>query len=217
MLNLAGRPMRGKAGDAEGLTLERANDLHGPVIVSFERNVRVWRYDLSKGFSAPSGERRRSATGFSRSRTMRSSKRSRCSSPTRCWCSPSRDSGPRTSAARSRPIRETDRANTRRLSVVPHDPFSMTGAANAPDGGIFILERRYSLIGGRGHGIAPCRRERSARRRAARRRRAGQPLVPGCEYRQHGRLRGTPRTERRDAALSDLRQQFLDACSARCS
>jgi hypothetical protein len=39
---------------------------------------------------------------------------------------------------------------TRRLSVAPHDPFSVTGAANAPDGGIFLLERRYSLLGGVG-------------------------------------------------------------------
>src|SRR5262245_29201825 len=52
MLNRAGKPLRGRAGDAEGLTLERPNDLHGPVVVSFERNVRVLRYDLSKGFSA---------------------------------------------------------------------------------------------------------------------------------------------------------------------
>ena len=33
---------------------------------------------------------------------------------------------------------------------MPHDPFSVTSAANAPDGGVFILERRYSLMGGVG-------------------------------------------------------------------
>ena len=52
MLGLDGKAMIGKVGDAEGLTLERANDLNGPVVVSFERDVRVWRYDLSKGFTA---------------------------------------------------------------------------------------------------------------------------------------------------------------------
>jgi hypothetical protein len=52
MLNEAGRPMIGKEGDAEGLTLERPHDLHGTAIVSFERDVRVWRYDLSKGLDA---------------------------------------------------------------------------------------------------------------------------------------------------------------------
>jgi hypothetical protein len=149
MLNLAGRPMRGKAGDAEGLTLERANDLHGPVIVSFERNVRVWRYDLSKGFSA---RPENIAIGN--------------------WVLPLKENAqlealtlvkPDTLLvfAESRLGTEDIRgafeaypgnghASTRTLSVVPHDPFSVTSTANAPDGGIFILERRYSLMGGVG-------------------------------------------------------------------
>jgi hypothetical protein len=149
MLNLAGRPMRGKAGDAEGLTLERANDLRGPVIVSFERNVRVWRYDLSKGFSArPTNV----AIGD--------------------WVQPLRNNAqlealtlvkPDTvlvfaeSRLRTENIRAAleaypgnGQAQSRALSVVPRDPFSVTGSANAPDGGIFLLERRYSLIGGVG-------------------------------------------------------------------
>jgi len=149
MLNLAGRPMRGKAGDAEGLTLERPNDVHGPVIVSFERDVRVWRYDLSKGFSArPTNV----AIGD--------------------WVKPLRDNAQLEALTLIKPdtllvfaesrvgnedIRAAfeaypgnGKANSRPLSVVPHDPFSVTSAANAPDGGIFLLERRYSLIGGVG-------------------------------------------------------------------
>src|SRR4029079_2614512 len=39
---------------------------------------------------------------------------------------------------------------TRLLSVVPHDPFDITSVANAPDGGIYLLERRFSLAGGLG-------------------------------------------------------------------
>jgi len=39
---------------------------------------------------------------------------------------------------------------TRMLSVVPHDPFAITSAANAPDGGLYMLERRFSLLGGLG-------------------------------------------------------------------
>lgn len=149
MLNRMGRPMRGKAGDAEGLTLERPNDLHGPVIVSFERNVRVWRYDLNKGFSAlPENI----AIGD--------------------WVEPLRTNAQLEAVTLFRPdtllvfaesrigsedIRGalesypgTGQPQTRRLSVVPHDPFSVTSAANAPDGGIFLLERRYSLMGGVG-------------------------------------------------------------------
>ena len=149
MLNLAGRPMRGKAGDAEGLTLERANDVHGMAIVSFERNVRVWRYDLSKGFSAPPEN---VAIGD--------------------WVQPLKVNAQLEALTLLRPdtllvfaesrvggedIRGALEAypgngqpNTRRLSVVPHDPFSVTSAANAPDGGVFMLERRYSLMGGVG-------------------------------------------------------------------
>jgi hypothetical protein len=149
MLNLAGRPMRGRADDAEGLTLERPNDLHGPVIVSFERDVRILRYDLSKGFSAQ---------------------------PTRIsigdWVKPLRENAqlealtlikPDTLLVFAESRLGTDniraafeaypgngQAQTRALSVVPRDPFSVTGSANAPDGGIFLLERRYSLIGGVG-------------------------------------------------------------------
>ncbi len=149
MLNSAGRPIRGGARDAVGLTLEHANDLHGPVIVSFERRVRVLRYDLSKGFSAlpetvPIGD----------------------------WAQPLRTNAQLEAVTLLKPdtllvfgesrigsedIRGALEAypgngqpQTRLLSVVPHDPFSVTGAANAPDGGIFLLERRYSLIGGVG-------------------------------------------------------------------
>ena len=149
MLNPAGGPMRGRADDAEGLTLERPNDLHGPVIVSFELDVRILRYDLSKGFSAQ---------------------------PTRIsignWVQPLRVNAQLEALTLVKPdtllvfaesrigtedIRAafetypgTGQAQSRALSVVPRDPFSVTGSANAPDGGIFLLERRYSLFGGVG-------------------------------------------------------------------
>lgn len=52
MLDMQGRPMQGKEGEPEGLTLERPGDLYGREAVSFERDVRVWRCDLSHGFDA---------------------------------------------------------------------------------------------------------------------------------------------------------------------
>lgn len=149
MLNRGGRPVQGGARDAEGLTLERPNDLHGPVIVSFERRVRALRYDLGKGFAAlpetvPLGD----------------------------WVQPLRTNAQLEAVTLLRPdtllvfaesrigsedIRGALEAypgngqpQTRLLSVVPHDPFSVTSVAKAPDGGVFILERRYSLIGGVG-------------------------------------------------------------------
>jgi hypothetical protein len=150
MLDMQGRPMQGKEGDAEGLTLERPNDVHGPVAVSFERNVRVWRYDLSQGLDAhptnvPIGD----------------------------WVKPLHDNEQLEAITLFKPdtllafaetkVRPGDdilgameaypgsgSPSTRMLSVVPHDPFAITSAANAPDGGLYLLERRFSLAGGVG-------------------------------------------------------------------
>jgi hypothetical protein len=119
------------------------------VIVSFERRVRVLRYDLSKGFSALPDD-----------------------VPIGDWVQPLRTNAQLEAVTLFKPdtllvfgesrigtedIRGALEAypgngkpQTRRLSVVPRDPFSVTGAANAPDGGLFILERRYSFIGGVG-------------------------------------------------------------------
>jgi hypothetical protein len=150
MLNEAGRPMRDKEGDAEGLTLEHPHDLHGTVIVSFERNVRVWRYDLSKGLDAKPAN-----------------------VPIGDWVRPLHDNQQLEAITLWKPdtllaFAETKvhagddllaafeaypgdgKPHTRMLSVVPHDPFAVTGVANAPDGGIFLLERRFSLVGGGG-------------------------------------------------------------------
>ncbi|HEY1709731.1 MAG TPA: esterase-like activity of phytase family protein [Rhizomicrobium sp.] len=48
MQDLDGQIMRGKEGDAEGLAL-LTDKLDGPVAISFERNNRVWEYDLTHG------------------------------------------------------------------------------------------------------------------------------------------------------------------------
>jgi hypothetical protein len=149
MLNPAGRPMRGKAGDAEGLTLERANDLHGPVIVSFERDVRVWRYDLSEGFTA----RPKNVAIGDWVRPLRENAQLEALTlikPDTLLVFAESRVGVEDIRAAFETYPGNFHANSRALSVVPHDPFSVTSAANAPDGGIFLLERRYSLIGGVG-------------------------------------------------------------------
>lgn len=150
MLNEAGRPMFEKEGDAEGLTLERPHDLHGTAIVSFERNVRVWRYDLSKGLDAKP-----------------------TNVPIGDWVKPLHDNQQLEAITLWKPdtllafaeakVRPGDdllaaieaypgdgQPHTRTFAVVPHDPFAITGVANAPDGGIFLLERRFTLVGGGG-------------------------------------------------------------------
>jgi hypothetical protein len=150
MLNEAGRPMFEKEGDAEGLTLERPHDLHGTAIVSFERNVRVWRYDLSKGLDArptnvPIGDwvkrlhdnRQLEAITLWKPDTLLAFAETKVNSGDDLL-----------GAFEAYP--GDGRPHTRMLSVAPHDPFAITGVANAPDGGIFLLERRFSLIGGGG-------------------------------------------------------------------
>jgi hypothetical protein len=150
MLNERGQPMIGKEGDAEGLALEHPHDLHGTVIVSFERDVRVWRYDLSTGLDAKP-----------------------TNVPIGDWVKPLHDNQQLEAITLLKPdtllafaeakVNAADdllaafeaypgdgRPHTRMLSVVPHDPFAITGVANAPDGGIFLLERRFSFIGGGG-------------------------------------------------------------------
>jgi hypothetical protein len=151
MLDMQGRPMRAKEGDAEGLALEHEHDLHGGVAVSFERDVRVWRYDLSHGFQArpmnvPIGNwvkllhenQQLEAITLIRPDTLLAFAETKVKTGEDILAA--MEAYPGTGKA---PM-------TRMLSVVPHDPFAVTSAANAPDGGIYLLERRFSLLGGMG-------------------------------------------------------------------
>ena len=151
MLDPQGRPMAGKDGDAEGLTLERPNDVHGPAAVSFERNPRVWRYDLSRGLDArpadvPIGawvrslrpNRQLEAITLVRPGTLLLFAETKLGAADDILGAMESYPGARTTPA------------TRMLSVVPRDPFAVTSAANAPDGGIYLLERRISIAGGVG-------------------------------------------------------------------
>jgi len=150
MLDLNGRPMIGKDGDAEGLTLEHANDTKGGVLVSFERDVRVWRYDLKDGFAArptnvPIGEWVKPLHDNEQLEAITLVKPDTLLAIAEAKVAPGDDI---LAAFESYPGNGT--AHSRMLSIAPHDPFAVTSVANAPDGGIFLLERRYSLAGGLG-------------------------------------------------------------------
>lgn len=151
MLDLQGRVLKGKEGDAEGLTLERPGDLYGTVAVSFERDVRVWRYDLSHGFEAkPTNVRighwvdalhdnqQLEAITLWKPDTLLAFAETKVN-----------EGDDLLGAMEDYPGTGTAPA-TRMLSVVPHDPFAITSVANAPDGGIYMLERRFSFLGGLG-------------------------------------------------------------------
>jgi len=150
MLDLNGRPMIGKDGDAEGLTLEHANDTKGAVLVSFERNVRVWRYDLKDGFTArptnvPIGDWVKPLRDNEQLEAITLVKPDTLLAIAEAKVAPGDDI---LAAFETYPGNGT--AHSRMLSVVPHDPFAVTSVATAPDGGIFLLERRFSLAGGVG-------------------------------------------------------------------
>jgi hypothetical protein len=151
MLDMQGRALRGKEGDAEGLTLERTGDLYGTVAVSFERNVRVWRYDLSHGFEAkpinvPIGHwvdalhdnQQLEAITLWKPDTLLAFAETKVN-----------EGDDLLGAMEAYPGNGTTPA-THMLSVVPRDPFAITSVANAPDGGLYMLERRFSFLGGLG-------------------------------------------------------------------
>jgi hypothetical protein len=150
MLDMQGRAMRGKEGDAEGLALERPNDVHGSVAVSFERNVRVWRYDLSHGLDArptnvPIGDWVKPLHDNQQLEAIVLFKPDTLLAFAETKVNPGDDI---LAALEAYPGSRAPM--TRMLSVAPHDPFAITSVANAPDGGLYLLERRFSLVGGVG-------------------------------------------------------------------
>jgi len=151
ILDMNGRPLHGRENDSEGMTLERPNDLYGPVVLSFEIDTRLWRYDLSQGLDArptevPLGKwaqvlqrnRQIEAITLFHPDTLLAFAEERLGFDDDLL------------AAMEAYPNPTGRPMTRMLSVVPHGDFDITSAANAPDGGIYLLERRFSLLGGVG-------------------------------------------------------------------
>lgn len=153
MLGMDGMPIEGNIGDrdSEGLTLERAHDLNGPAIVSFERNVRVWRYDLAQGFRAlpsnvPIGSWVNALHNNAQLEAVTLIRPDTLAVFGEMKVNPGDDilgglegypGGPRA-------------LTTRMASVVPHDPHAVTSAGLAPDGSLFLLERRISPAAGVG-------------------------------------------------------------------
>jgi hypothetical protein len=150
VLDPNGQPVTGRNADSEGLTLERAGDVDGPAILSFEGNVRVWRYDFTKGANA---RPTRIAVGpwVLQLHTNQQLEAITLWNPDTLILFGETKVAPGDDllgAMEAYP--GAARPRTRMLSAVPHDPFAITSVANAPDGGLFLLERRFSLLGGVG-------------------------------------------------------------------
>lgn len=150
MRGLAGENLQDKDGDAEGMTSVLPHDPDGDVLVSFERVHRIWRYDLSNGLGAipetvPTGnwldalsfnEGLEGIAFAQADRLIALSENSDAANGDILGGLESYgDAAPHVSEP---------------LTVVRRPPFLVTGAAASPDGGVFVLERRFSILGGVG-------------------------------------------------------------------
>ena len=151
MLDLAGVVMHEKEGDAEGLAAEIPGALAGAVLVSFERNHRIWRYDLAHGLNAKpvpvlvgswihgllSNEGLEGIALLPHDTLLALSEHTLD------------DDGNIMAGLEPYPPMVAH-GGFGLLSVHPHNPFSVTSAAPDGNGGVFILERRFSPLGGLG-------------------------------------------------------------------
>jgi len=143
MDNLDGKPMAGKEGDAEGLAALTSKGGDGPVLVSFERNHRVWQYDLTRGpdpqpVSMPDAIKTLVSNSGLEGLTMlkphsllaiaETGQAANGDMPAWLVTYDGKDAGVHYGA----------------LSVKPHAPYEISDAAMSPDGcDLYLLERHY--------------------------------------------------------------------------
>jgi hypothetical protein len=151
MRDPAGDPVYGKDGDAEGLAAEAMGDPSGAVLVSFERDHRVWRYDLSKGLDAkptpvpigswvdalPSNQGMEAIALLPHNRLLAVSETTR-------------DGGDDILGALEAYPMQVGHGGFGPIGVATDGPYAVTSAAADPDGGVFILARRFSFFSGFG-------------------------------------------------------------------
>jgi hypothetical protein len=151
MRDVSGNPLEGKDGDAEGLAAETSGNPSGSVLVSFERDHRVWRYDLSNGLDAkptpvpvgswvdslPDNQGLEAIALLPRDTLLAVSETTRNN----------RDDI--VGALEAVPA-QVGHGGFGPISVAADEPYAVTSAAPDGDGGVFILERRFSFLGGFG-------------------------------------------------------------------
>ncbi|HEX7776383.1 MAG TPA: esterase-like activity of phytase family protein [Parvibaculum sp.] len=153
MLDLDGKPIRSKnMGDAEGLTVDGADPMHGRAYVSFERHHRIWCYDFRKD-------------GFDARPTQLVTQRELGKLPVNegiealTLVKPEIGKTPASLIAITENARDPrgnvrgfmiDGRKVRRFSMRLHDPNRPTDLARLPNGDYLLLERRFSLLAGAG-------------------------------------------------------------------
>jgi hypothetical protein len=140
MQNLGGKAMVEKEGDAEGLDSLSPLDTSGPVVVSFERNHRIWEYDLShsldvKPSAVPAPEAIKSLESNSGLEGLTLFAPHELLAVTE---TPQDKNGDHPAWLITYPGRKFEQ-----LGVVHHDPYEISDAAMGPDGNLYLLERHY--------------------------------------------------------------------------
>lgn len=145
LLDLEGRALDGKEGDAEGL----AGAIDGDVFVSFERNHRIWRYSFGKkGLAAPAQavampselENAPDNSGLEGITTLSNGT---ILALTEAYKDDAGD-------FRGWLVDPRGKTPTAALALKPRPPFELTDVRQLPNGDVLTLERRFNRIGGVG-------------------------------------------------------------------
>lgn len=153
LLGTDGKPLEGKIlADAEGLTVDGPDPLKSTAYVSFERQHRIWRYNLGKdGFDA------RPEPVLTERHIGRLNTNSGMEALTLLKSRPDvKDTRLLVVTENTRDPRGNVRAfiaegrKLKRLSFRLHDPYHPTDIARLPNGDFLLLERRFSLLAGAG-------------------------------------------------------------------
>ncbi len=170
MLDLGGKPLADKAGDAEGLASAEDGNLEQPLFVSFEGNHRVWRYAFGESSlravpvelpippevrKSPRNGGLEGITRVADGMLFAVTERFRDHADNyHAWMLPFPVSsmaphrrGPSAPGVRIAPA---DASKPRALSVHPLPPFAMTDVRQLPSGDLVTLERRYDPVDGLG-------------------------------------------------------------------
>ncbi|MBI3676114.1 MAG: esterase-like activity of phytase family protein [Proteobacteria bacterium] len=141
MLNLSGSAMSGKEGDAEGIAALSPRGPDGKVAISFERNHRVWTYDLSDGLDArPSVF---PTPPDIKTLPFNSGLESLTPMPQGPLLTVAETADPTTNDHRAWLLGGRDAVDFQTLSVKDHAPYEISDGAFGPDGNLYLLERHY--------------------------------------------------------------------------
>lgn len=138
MLDMNGKTMPKKEGDAEGLAALTPQGPDGAVAISFERDHRIWKYDLSQTLDAkpsviPTPPEIKSLdfnsgleglTEFAPHMLFTVAETAQDHGAHPAWLI-------------------SDDGKFEKLDVVHHEPYEISDAAMGPDGNLYLLERHY--------------------------------------------------------------------------